>query len=191
MKRILIIGTLLMSLGSFSQNVTLSDNQLSANILPFTLTYERKIDDNKSFTFSAGITPAGVSETRTSAFSSTTETYVFFQPQISGTFRNYYSRNRIKKKNLKNNSGNYIGLSYSHWLKPFGSADDAFEQRVLDKYTNYFAVGPVWGFERNYASGIHLDLNIGIGYSNGEYLENGDVTIIGEFEFGFVLFSNQ
>ena len=189
MKKILTILALISGLVSAAQNVKLSKSQLSANIVPLTLTYEGKIDANKSFTLSAGIVPAVVVETRSSGLSSTTETYTFFQPHISGSFRNYYSRNNIKKSNLRNNSGNYWGLLCSHWLKPFGSSDDIFEQGVLDQKTNYLTVGPVWGFERNYASGIHLDLNIGLGYTNGEFLETGDIAFVGQFEIGFVLFS--
>lgn len=190
MRKILIIVAIITGTSSIAQEVNLSDNQLNANIIPITLTYEKKIDSNKSFALSAGIIPTVVAETRTSAFNSTTEVYAFLQPYITGTFRNYYSRNKVKKNNLRNNSGNYIGVLYAHRLKPFGSTDDIFEQRVLDRNTNVFIVGPVWGIERNYASGIHLNLNLGFGYTNGEFLNTGDVDFIADFTLGFVLFSN-
>ena len=90
---------------------------------------------------------------------------------------------------MKNNSGNYVGLFYQHQFEPFGSTSDPLEQRARDKVTNVFAVGPVWGFERNYASGIHLGLSIGVGYTNGEHQNGGELTLVGGFELGFVLFS--
>lgn len=189
MKKVILLIAMASVFSSMAQKVELSNNQLNANILPLTVSYERKIDDNKSFTLNAGVIPSVNVETRSSAFSSTTETYSFFQPYISASVRNYYERNKVKKKNLKNNSGNYIALHYSHWFKPIGSTNDVFEQRVRDRNTNSFTIGPVWGFERNYASGIHLDLRIGVGYGNGEFQNTGDMTFIGEFVFGFVLFS--
>ncbi len=189
MRKVLAITTCIMSLSVFGQNVELSENQLSASIFPAGFTYEKKIDDSKSFTLGAGMIPSVVVETRTIASNSTTETYVFFQPYIASSFRNYYTRNSVKKSNLKENSGNYIGLLYSHWFKPLGTTDNFFEQKFRDERTNLFTVGPVWGIERNYASGIHLDLSIGVGYQDSEFLERGEVTIIGQFEFGFVLFS--
>ncbi|MEP1035491.1 hypothetical protein [Ekhidna sp.] len=186
MKRILTIVMLIASIGSFAQNVNLSDNQLSLNILPLTASYERKIDQNKSFTFSGGIAPTAYAETGANGSNS----YFFATPFLTSSVRNYYSRKNIKKSNLRNNSGNYVGLYYQHQFKPFGSTTNLLEQAARDQVTNVFAVGPVWGFERNYASGIHLGLSIGVGYSDGEFQKSGDVTFIGEFEFGFLLFSN-
>lgn len=184
--RITLIATLFIStFSAFSQNVTLSDNQLSLNILPLTLSYERKIDENKSFTVSGGIAPTAYAETGSNGSNS----YFFATPYLTSSFRNYYSRKNIKKSNLRNNSGNYVGLYYQHQFEPFGSTSNPLEQVARDQVTNVFAVGPVWGFERNYASGIHLGLSIGVGYTDGEFQRSGDVTFIGEFEFGFVLFS--
>ncbi|MCP4461158.1 MAG: hypothetical protein GY816_24525 [Cytophagales bacterium] len=55
MKKIILIALVLASIPSTAQNVELSDNQLNINILPLTFSYERKIDDNKSFTLGGGI----------------------------------------------------------------------------------------------------------------------------------------
>ena len=185
MKKVLITLLLATSFGGFAQNVTLSDNQLNLNIVPLTLSYERKIDENKSFTLSGGIAPAAYAESGANG----TNSYFFAAPFMTSSFRNYYTRKSIKKSNLKNNSGNYVGLFYQHQFEPFGSTSDPLEQRARDKVTNVFAVGPVWGFERNYASGIHLGLSIGVGYTNGEYQDGGELTLVGGFELGFVLFS--
>ncbi|WP_436517879.1 hypothetical protein [Ekhidna sp. To15] len=185
MRKILITAMLVSTLATFGQNVTLSDNQLSANILPLTLSYERKIDENKSFTFSGGIAATAYAETGSNGSNS----YFFATPYLTSSIRNYYSRKNIKKSNLRNNSGNYVALYYQHQFEPFGSTTDPLEQAARNQVSNVFAIGPVWGFERNYASGIHLGLSIGVGYSNGEFQKSGEVTFIGEFEFGFVLFS--
>ncbi len=185
MRNVLIAAMMVATLGSFAQNVSLSDNQLNINILALTVSYERKIDENKSFTLSGGIAPTAYAETGTNGSNS----YFFASPYLTSSLRNYYSRKNIKKSNLRNNSGNYVGLYYQHQFQPFGSTTNPLEQIARNQVTNVFNVGPVWGFERNYASGIHLDLSIGIGYSNGEFQRSGEVTFIGGFEFGFVLFS--
>ncbi|MEO9482527.1 MAG: hypothetical protein ABJG47_03745 [Ekhidna sp.] len=189
MRKIFIAFILISSLGAFAQEVVLSDHQLNASILPLGLSYQKKLSENKSFVVSAGILSSVTINKQTSGVSSTTQTYVFFQPFISGSVRNYYNRKKVKKNNLRNNSGNYVGVYYSHNFKPFGSTDDFFEQKAWDDNTNVFSVGPVWGMERNYASGIHLGLSLGIGYSRGEFQETGEVGVIGELALGFVLFS--
>lgn len=184
---ILIIG----SLNVFSQNVKLSKNQLNANILPMTITYEGKVSNNMSFTIGGGVSPKVIFETRTNSFTGQTDAdlFLFLQPYITSSFRSYYERNNVKKRDLKKNSGNYIGMFYAHQFAPFGSTDNTFEQRMREQETNVFVIGPVWGIQRNYANGFHLDFNIGIGYKNGQYLKGGDASLIGGLEIGYVLFS--
>lgn len=185
MKKIALIALILSAFTASSQNVTLSDNQLNINIVPITISYARKIDSNKSLTISGGISPTVYTESRLGE----TKSYVFINPYFTASFRNYYSRKKIKKNNLKNNSGNYIGLYFQELFKPFGSASNINDQFARNRTTNAFDVGPVWGIERNYASGIHLKLNLGIGYTNGKFQEGGDVSFIGGFELGYTLFS--
>ncbi|MEM9895295.1 MAG: hypothetical protein AAF789_02900, partial [Bacteroidota bacterium] len=63
--------------------------------------------------------------------------------------------------------------------------DDLIQDTDLDNFT----IGPVWGIQRNYASGFHLDLSIGLGYITGgsdeSFAIENAVTPIGNFELGF------
>ena len=99
--------------------------------------------------------------------------YVF--PVLRGSFRHYYDRKRVKKSNLRSNSGNFITLQGGYYFDAIGDAATT----VLD----YF-IGPAWGIQRNYNSGIHLSLSLGLGYGNGQNID-GQVTGAGHFTFGF------
>lgn len=108
-------------------------------------------------------------------------------PFFTSSYRNYYKRKRVKKSNLKNNSGNYVGLYSIYSFKTLVmEGGDTFDTDL-----NSFAVGPVWGFQRNYASGFHLDLSLGLGYLTGqsnEFFEvNDQLTFVGGLELGFRL----
>lgn len=94
----------------------------------------------------------------------------------------------MNKSNLQNNSGNYIGIYSSYILEPFGDPDNLTEAAAFLENSNVFTVGPVWGMQRNYASGIHLGLSIGPGFKTGKYIDDS-FTFVGEFEFGLVLTS--
>jgi len=76
----------------------------------------------------------------------------------------------------------------TYQLAPFGSADNLEEAIAEQEVTNVFTVGPVWGIQRNYASGIHLGLSLGAGIMGGENIDT-QASFVGEFELGFVLFS--
>ncbi len=80
-----------------------------------------------------------------------------------------------------------MGLYASYQLEALGEPSSIDQFIVSLETSNVYTVGPVWGIQRNYASGIHLGLSLGIGVIGGEYIETG-VTGIGEFEF--VLFQN-
>lgn len=184
MKQLFTIGLLFFSIFSMAQDVQLSKNQLNIHLTGFS--YEGKISENKSFTLGAGLGISGVTEK--DAFNGETKSYFYALPVFSGSFRKYYTRKRVNKNNLRNNSGNYVGLYGNYQLEPFGNPSNATEALAYRKATNVYAVGPVWGFERNYASGIHLGLNMGIGMVGGKYIKN-KARFIGEFSLGFVLFS--
>jgi len=104
MKHIFTFALLASSLSIFAQDVNLSKNQLNANLIPLSLSYEGKIDDNKSFTLGGGINGTGTTVDD--------EPYFFVAPAFSASVRNYYTRKRVKKDNLQNNSGNYVGIYY-------------------------------------------------------------------------------
>ncbi|SNS57475.1 hypothetical protein SAMN05421640_0723 [Ekhidna lutea] len=186
MKYSLIIFLLLVTgIASSQERVSLSKNQLNINIAPLSLSYEGKIDDNKSFTSSAGIAYAFEFAARQGGG---TETAFIAAPYFTSSVRNYYQRKNVRKSNLQNNSGNYIGIYASYMLEPFGEPDNLTEATAFLENTNILTVGPVWGIQRNYASGIHLGLSIGPGFKTGKYIKDS-FTFAGEFEFGFVLSS--
>ena len=49
-----------------------------------------------------------------------------------------------------------------------------------------FYLGPVWGIQRNYKSGIHLGLSLGAGFITGANT-NFDFHGVGSFELGFII----
>ena len=170
---------ILCSLGWYIANaqdripVDLNSTQFNINILDPSMTFEKSINDNQSFTAGVGITVLGEFEEDEETFS--------VNPFVSASYRNYYPRKRVKK-DLRPNSGNYIGILTGYRFKSI--ADNA-EYVISDRLENSYYLGPVWGFQRNYQSGIHLGLSLGGGFAVG----NSDVyfTGIGGFEFGFVI----
>lgn len=184
MKKILLAAFFISLFDLHAQDVNLSKNQLNVNALPLSLSYEGRIDDNKSFTLSGGLGFTGAIVESNSE----TESYFFVVPAFSTSLRNYYTRKSIKKDNLQNNSGNYFGIYATYQAEPFGDPSNIFEALAYEETSNVYTFGPVWGIERNYASGIHLGLSLGAGVIGGKYIDTS-ATFIGEFELGFVLFS--
>lgn len=181
MKRILFIILSIAAIHSFGQGqeVELADHQLSINFLSPSISYQKKIKDNQSFTLAGGVVFVG----EISDDFNDSNTSIFAAPNINSTYRNYYTRKSVKKDNLGFNSGNYIGLYAGYVFEPLSHTDF-----ILGSVTSVWEFGPVWGFERNYASGIHLGLNIGPGLIGGPDT-NTEFRFIGSFEFGFVIFS--
>ncbi len=184
MRKITLSTVLLLIIGSaFAQRVKLNDHQANLNLLPTTLSYEKKLGDETSFTLSAGLgyyfefyaysDSYGNNESRSEFLAS---------PIVNSSFRKYYERRNVKKK-LKKNSGNYIALFTSYSFKPLG------DPRVTENYlkvSNSYVVGPVWGIQRNYKNSLHLGLSIGLGIQGGKYI-NTTAGIIGDFSLGFVI----
>ncbi len=187
MKFLLSFFSLLMipSFVCAQEPVQLSNNQLNVNIGPLSVSYEKKVDVKRSFTLSGGI---GYGFYISSGSSGGTETVFITAPFGNASFRNYYQRKRVKKDNLQNNSGNYVGIFSSYTFEALGDPSSINELEAYLETSNVFLVGPVWGFQRNYASGIHLGFSIGPGYASGKYIESG-FTFVGGFEFGFILSS--
>lgn len=152
--------------------VNLNSTQFNLNILDPSVTFEKSINDNQSFTAGAGITLLSDWEEDQGTLS--------INPFIQSSYRNYYSRKRVKKE-LKPNSGNYIGVVTGYNFDAI--AEEA--ENGTNRLSNSFYLGPVWGIQRNYKSGIHLGFSIGGGFGVG----NSDLyfTGVGEFEFGFVI----
>ena len=163
------------------KEVTLDPVQFSVNFIPLMAQGEFKLSENRSATLGAGFAFSAFIEGGDDG--NNLEAYT--TPFITSSFRNYYTRKRVKKDNLRNNSGNYVGIQSSYVFKTLLTVDDDWFETDL----NSFSIGPVWGFQRNYASGIHLDLNLGLGFltgqSDGVFDVEDQVTFIGNFELGF------
>ena len=187
MKKISILTVLLLfiSLSNYGQGneVTLDNAQLTISFLPLMGHVELKLSENQSGTFGGGLGYSVYYQNVNG--NGNLEAYT--SPFLTSSFRSYYKRKRVKKSNLKNNSGNYVGVYSIYSFKTIiTEGNDTFDTDL-----NSFAVGPVWGFQRNYASGVHLDLSLGFGYLTGQSDEffsvDDQVTLIGGFELGFKL----
>jgi outer membrane scaffolding protein for murein synthesis (MipA/OmpV family) len=187
MKKTLTLCLLLASCSLYAQEVELAKSQLNLNILPLTLSFEGKVSDNQSITLAGGL---GYTAYYSSDSFAGDEAVFIAIPVVYSSFRNYYSRKFIRKDNLRPNSGNYFGLFASYQFETLGTPSNFTEVIAYRETSNVYTVGPVWGFERNYASGMHLGLSLGAGVIGGKYIET-NATILGEFELGFVLFQNK
>lgn len=163
------------------REVTLDPTQITVSIFPLMLHLEAKVGEKQSITVGGGLAYSLYYQNINGQ--GNLESYS--SPFLTGSFRNYYTRKRVKKDNLKNNSGNYVGLyTFYQFQTPVDVGIG-----TIDSDLNAISIGPVWGIQRNYANGIHLDLSLGLGYIGYESDENLNVEnrfdIIGGFEFGF------
>ena len=155
--------------------VELNNTQFNLNILDPGITFEKSINHNQSFTLGTGITLLGDYEEDQERYS--------VNPFVKASYRNYYPRNRVKKELLPN-SGNYVGVLSGY---NFDSIIDNLESGESNELANNtYYIGPVWGIQRNYRSGIHLGFSLGAGFAVGND-SDFDFTGLGEFEFGFVI----
>jgi hypothetical protein len=154
----------------------LSDLQFNINILEPSLSVEKRLSDKQSLTFAAGLTQVTGEDIN--------DDFAYgISPSISASFRNYYPRKKVKKE-LRPNSGNYIGLVAGY---RFSTIADNLDIGNFESEDAFF-MGPVWGIQRNYKSGIHLGLSLGGGFQTGK---NTDFSFsgVGSFELGFVISS--
>lgn len=183
MKKILFLILIIFSFKSFGQGnqVTLDNAQLTVSFLPLMGHVELKLADKQSATFGAGLAYSVFYQNING--DGNLEAYTV--PFLTSSYRSYYKRKRVNKSNLMNNSGNYVGMYSVYSFKTLVEVDGSF----FDTKLNSFSIGPVWGIQRNYASGVHLDLSLGLGYLTGEsdevFIIENQVTLIGGFELGF------
>ena len=160
--------------------VELSHNQLNINLLVPSISYERRMSDQSSITIAIGSSYTHYTRRDVSGESTSR---LFVHPQVHSSYRNYFKRRRVRKKNLLNNSGNYIGYFAGYQFKALGSDD--FAPRLE---RDQFSFGVVWGMQRNYKSGIHFGFSIGPGLIAGKNIKT-EFKAVGEVELGFRLFS--
>ncbi|MDW3211889.1 MAG: hypothetical protein R8N23_18610 [Reichenbachiella sp.] len=179
------ILTILIAFGSisfgFAQGTIAPDlkqTQLKITILPLGASLEQKLGKKQSLNLAGGLQLGAYAYS--SSNGSGTEFYA--APFFTGEIRNYYNR-KFVKKDLEQNSGNYVALAFGYSGNRLGEAENVIFE---NSFENSFFVGPVWGFQRNYKTGFHLNLSIGLGYVDGEYVD-GAVKMISTGGIGFFL----
>ncbi|MEQ9299781.1 MAG: hypothetical protein RIF33_14505 [Cyclobacteriaceae bacterium] len=166
------------------EKVDLAPTQFTVSFLPLMAHLESKLTDHQSVTFGGGLAYSAYY----SEINGEGEFEFYTTPFLTASLRNYYNRKFVRKDNLKQNSGNYVAFLASYQFDTIADIDGL---SMVETDLNSFTIGPVWGFQRNYGSGIHFDLSIGLGYRNGQSnevfkIEEG-LTFIGGFELGFRL----
>ncbi len=98
---------------------------------------------------------------------------------FEGAYRYYYNFEKRARKGKKtsDNSANYIALTslYTNLDPILGDID------INDSYL--VQVGPVWGFQRTYNSGLNLGLDLGVGFASTD--DYGIITPIVNFRLGW------
>lgn len=161
-----------------SVTTELKPTQVRALFLCPGISIEQKLSNKHSFNLIAAIQP-GVSEHTLEPDGTQYEFYM--APFVSGEIRNYYDRKQVKKE-LAPNSGNYFALAVGYYMNRI--INDSGKENYDESLENSFFVGPVWGFQRNYLNGFHLNISFGLGYQQGEHLD-GRVGLITNGGFGF------
>jgi hypothetical protein len=156
----------------------LQNHRFYVSIIEPGISWEAKLSEKQSFVSGFGVTTLTAEENNPEM----EELGVSLNPLLTGEIRNYYSRKKVKKA-LNTNSGNYIALRAGYY---FGSIADNIDNGGTTEISNAFFMGPVWGIQRNYKSGIHLGLSIGGGFATGKFVDFKAVGI-GQFKFGFVI----
>jgi len=174
---ILLAGLSITALCQDRFPVGLKDTQVYLNILDPGVEWEKKISDTQSLAFGFGLTVIGDEDNN----SSSNDIGISLNPVITADFRNYYARKR-EKKDLNPNSGNYIAVRAGYY---FDSIVDNLDFGTTEISRSFF-IGPVWGIQRNYKSGIHFGLSLGAGIATGKNT-NLKSTFIGDLQLGFAI----
>ena len=158
-----VLGTIF----AYSQEripVDLDNSRVYLNLLVPSFTLEQKISTNQSLLATAGLRLYG--EEQFDHFE------VSLNPFAELEFRNYYPRRNVKKE-LNQNSGNFVGAIAGFTFS------DLVGTSEIDTYTynNDFYFAGIWGIQRNYKSGIHLNLKLGPQIIIGDDEVEGDLYI--------------
>jgi len=145
------------------------------NILNPGLEYEIGLSQNTTLNLRAGTGFAYVKSDNEAAYG------VFLTGEAS--YRHYYNfeKRASKGKNTSRNSANYISL-YTF----YSSADPIIGDVRVD--ANYLMqLGPAWGFQRTYKSGLNLGMDLGAGYVFSDNLNHAGVAPILNFRLGWAI----
>lgn len=168
---LVLITTTQHSFGQGTIAPELNKTQIRATILSLGVSVEQKLGEKQSFNLIAGMQPGFSSYTEVPGG---TEYDFYVAPFVTGEIRNYYNRKYVKKE-LGPNSGNYVALAAGYNMSRINN--DKGKDFYEESYENSFFVGPVWGIQRNYKNGFHLNFSIGLGYQSGEHLDGAIRTI--------------
>ena len=125
----------------FSQDripAELSDVQINLNILEPSVMLEKRLTDKQSLTLALGFNTISGED----AFD---DVKFGLSPSLRASFRNYYPRKKVKKE-LRPNSGNYVGLVAGY---NFGTIADNLDAGNFSQ-ENAFFLGPVSCFPHTY-----------------------------------------
>lgn len=173
-----LIGYSQTSLAQGTIEPEIKSTQIRAMVLCPGISVEQKLGDQLTINMYAGLQP-GLSSYTVEPDGTRFEFYV--APFVDGEIRAYYNRKKSKKE-LGPNSGNYFALAAGYNMKRIinDSGKDYYDESIENSYF----VGPVWGIQRNYLNGFHLNISVGLGYQQGDYVEGG-ITMISSGGIGF------
>ncbi|WP_300976669.1 hypothetical protein [Flavobacterium sp.] len=156
-------------------SINVEKSQFKINVLSPGITYELGVSNTTTLSTNLNI---GM------GFSSNNDlgTKWLFSPYMREEYRYYYN---LEKRNLKGkisnkNSGNFIALSGSYYLKPINNSD------FVSAYDG-FTIAPTWGLQRTYRSGINISFITGIGYNFGTENNKSSFVPVVNFTLGWVI----
>lgn len=155
------------------QSKKLNKNLFKMNILNPGFTLEKALTNTSTLCLDANLSFGFAIHNNQTTF--------LASPFLRGQYRYYYNLERrdSKGKDISNNSGGFLALNTSYYIRPIGN----------DVYiSNYdgFTVGGVWGFQKTYKSGINLCANTGLGYNFSDQQSNKVLPIL-NFTVGWAI----
>lgn len=174
-KMITLVAAIIMFSATYAQNEQPDGVEKvvhKINIIPITYSWEAKIAKTQTVMLQPAI---GLNWISSGA--------VVPSIQLNAFFRHYYNFNKriAKGKRTTKNSANWVGavMSFSFW-------NAAWSNNISnDDYIPYWAVGPVWGIQRNYRSHFSLGITLGPTISVGNRGFRADAYV--ELTLGFWL----
>ncbi len=150
--------------------------QIRANAYPVGVDIELADSDFKTINVSFGV----MGSLSTVGNEDGAELAFGFAPYVDMQYRWFYKLKHEAKQGMKlrGNSGNFLAFRAEAKSKPMYD--------VLEEAPSRFAVGAVWGLQRQYVTGFHLGFEIGFGYALSESAETGFVPM-GNIKIGWLI----